>query len=110
MKPKPAKLSPKAKPARAVKKKPEGLNLSPECLEAFKLYKARDPRERSDSEAFLVLLENSQVERLFDATTPQDFFRGTEQQDQIKPMSELDLVRRGAETLKIPLEQLVRSG
>jgi hypothetical protein len=110
MKPKPAKHPPKARPARAVKKKPEGLNLSPQCLEAFKLYKARDPRERSDSEAFLMLLENSQVERLFDATTPQDFFRGTEQQDQITPMSELELVRRGAETLKIPLEQLVRSG
>jgi hypothetical protein len=47
MKPKPAKLSPKAKPARAVKDKPKGLDLSPECLEAFKLYKARDRQEEN---------------------------------------------------------------
>ena len=110
MKPKLVKHSPKTKSARAVKEKPKGLDLSPECLEAFKLYKAREPRERSDSEAFLTLLENARVERFFDATTPQDFFRGTEQQDHLEPMSELELVRRGAETLKIPLEQLVRSG
>jgi hypothetical protein len=54
-----------------------------------------------------MLLENSQLERLFDSST-QDFFRRTA--EPIAPMTELELVRRGAETMKIPLEQQVRSG
>jgi hypothetical protein len=79
----------------------------PACLEAFALYKAQI-KEADDSEAFITLLENSQVERLFDASTQQDFFRGVSEQQ--KPMTELELVRQAAQLLDIPLEQLVHSG
>jgi hypothetical protein len=44
------------------KAKPRSLALSPACLEAFALYKAQI-KEADDSEAFITLLENSQVER-----------------------------------------------
>jgi len=89
------------------KAKPGSLALSPACLEAFALYKAQI-KEADDSEAFITLLENSQVERLFDASTQQDFFRGASEQQ--KPMTELELVRQAAQLLDIPLEQLVHSG
>ena len=89
------------------KAKPRSLALSPACLEAFALYKAQI-KEEDDSEAFITLLENSQVERLFDATTQQDFFRGASEEQ--KPMTELELVRQAAQLLNIPLEQLVHSG
>src|SRR6516225_8187703 len=89
------------------KAKPRSLALSPACLEAFALYKAQI-KEADDSEAFITLLENSQVERLFDATTQQDFFRGAAEEQ--KPMTELELVRQAAQLLNIPLEQLVHSG
>ena len=89
------------------KAKPRSLALSPACLEAFALYKAQI-KEEDDSEAFITLLENSQVERLFDASTQQDFFRGASEEQ--KPMTELELVRQAAQLLNIPLEQLVHSG
>ena len=89
------------------KAKPRSLALSPACLEAFALYKAQI-KEEDDSEAFITLLENSQVERLFDASTQQDFFRGAAEEQ--KPMTELELVRQAAQLLNIPLEQLVHSG
>src|SRR5215831_17996637 len=89
------------------KAKPGSLALSPACREAFALYKAQI-KEEDDSEAFITLLENSQVERLFDATTQQDFFRGASEEQ--KPMTELELVRQAAQLLNVPLEQLVHSG
>ena len=89
------------------KAKPRSLALSPAYLEAFALYKAQI-KEADDSEAFITLLENSQVERLFDASTQQDFFRGASEEQ--KPMTELELVRQAAQLLNIPLEQLVHSG
>jgi hypothetical protein len=55
-------------------------SLRPGGLRAFQV---SDQRARR-SEAFIALLENSQVERLFDATTQQDFpgrFRGAETHD-----------------------------
>src|SRR6516164_9309752 len=87
------------------KAKPRSLAISPACLEAFALYKAQI-KEEDDSEAFITLLENSQ--RLFDASTQQDFFRGASEEQ--KPMTELELVRQAAQLLNIPLEQLVHSG
>src|SRR5262249_6354462 len=69
------------------------------CLEAFALYKAQI-KEEDDSEAFITLLEDSQVERLFNASTQQDFFRGALEEQ--KPMSELELVRQAAQLLDIP--------
>ena len=106
-------MKPKTTEKRSAKKRSsssaseQGLSLSPACLEAFSLFKAQI-KEPDDSEAFIALIENSQIERLFDATSPQDFFRGS--QEEVEPLTELELVRRGAELLHIPLEQLVRSG
>jgi hypothetical protein len=105
-------MKPKTTEKRSTKKRSpsaseQGLSLSPACLEAFSLFKAQI-KEPDDSEAFIALIENSQIERLFDATSPQDFFRGS--QEEVEPLTELELVRRGAELLHIPLEQLVRSG
>jgi len=58
----------KPKETLSRKAQPKPLALSEACLEAFALFKAQI-NEEDDSESFIALLENSQVERLFDATT-----------------------------------------
>jgi hypothetical protein len=43
------------------------------------------------------------VQNLFDGTTPQDFFRGSEELGDKEPLTELQMVRRAAELLGVPV-------
>jgi hypothetical protein len=55
------------------------LSLSKEALKAFQHFKAQTGLADDDSQAILALLQQAEPENLFDDTTPQDFFRGSEQ-------------------------------
>jgi hypothetical protein len=84
------------------------LSLSKEALKAFQHFKAK--AHLDDSQAILDLLRQAEPENLFDDTTPQDFFRGSEQPGFKEPLTERDLVRRATQVLEVPLPQLIRSG
>jgi hypothetical protein len=84
-------------------------NLSKEALKAFQHFKARAGLA-DDSQAILALLQQAEPENLFDDTTPQDFFRGSEQPGFKEPLTERALVRRATQVLGVPLSQLIRSG
>jgi hypothetical protein len=85
------------------------LSLSKEALKAFQHFKARAGLA-DDSQAILALLQQAEPENLFDDTTPQDFFRGSEQPGFKEPLTERALVRRATQVLGVPLSQLIRSG
>jgi hypothetical protein len=86
------------------------LSLSKEALKAFQHFKAQTGLADDDSQAILALLQQAEAENLFDDTTPQDFFRGSEQPGFKEPLTERALVRRATQVLGVPLAQLIRSG
>ena len=75
------------------------LSLSKEALKAFQHFKARAGLA-DDSQAILALLQQAEPENLFDDTTPQDFFRGSEQPGFKEPLTERALVRRATQVLR----------
>jgi hypothetical protein len=89
--------------------KQKELSLSQEALKAFRHFQHQTGLA-DDSQAVLALIERGEPEKLFDASTPQDFFRGSEQPEINKPLTERDLVCRAAQLLGVPLPQLIRSG
>lgn len=84
------------------------LALSKDALKAFRHFKA-NAGLADDSQVILALIQQAEPENLFDDTTAQDFFRGSEQPE-FKPLTERELVRRAAQLLGVPLPQLIRSG
>lgn len=85
------------------------LSLSREALKRIRHFKAQAGLA-DDSQAILALLQQAEPENLFDDTTPQDFFRGSEQPGFKEPLTERALVRRATQVLGVPLYQLIRSG
>jgi hypothetical protein len=75
------------------------LSLSRETLKAFQRFKAQTDLADDDSQAILALLQQAEPENLFDDTTPQDFFRGSEQPGFNEPLTERALVRRATQVL-----------
>jgi hypothetical protein len=97
-----------AQQKRSAKSQKE-LSLSREALKAFRHFQHQIGLA-DDSQAVLALIERAEPENLFDATTPQDFFRGSEQPGITGPLTERDLVGRAAQLLGVPLPQLISSG
>ena len=97
-----------AQQKRSAKSQKE-LSLSREALKAFRHFQHQIGLA-DDSQAVLALIQRAEPENLFDATTPQDFFRGSEQPGITGPLTERDLVGRAAGLLGVPLPQLIRSG
>jgi hypothetical protein len=58
--------------------KQKELSLSQEALKAFRHFQHQTGLA-DDSQAVLALIQRAEPENLLDATTPQDFFRGSEQ-------------------------------
>jgi hypothetical protein len=66
-------------------------SLSREALKRIRHFKAQAGLA-DDSQAILALLQQAEPENLFDDTTPQDFFRGSEQPGFKEPLTERALV------------------